>query len=229
METQMSYFQKHPDVTKSSFNTFMFKGQFEDISIHASIFEVHVTGSPNVELEVCSVPEQERMTFEHAIKQEFKPIKNRHLFGPSWGLTSGNGNNRWHKFILTSKAGAKEERHILYLEVTCNGMFGLGDYMIGPPDSNCYFTLQPVELIVKHPKAHVLYHDLVVLSQIINDLSKDSSHWWQGLSTVNKVMTAYDMTDKNSLDTCLVITSEFFKAKTGNAAHQVYAIGNCHI
>ncbi|KAJ2860701.1 Glycoside hydrolase, 38 vacuolar alpha mannosidase [Coemansia asiatica] len=42
-------------------------------------------------------------------------------------------------------------------------------------------------------------------------------------------MTAYDMTDKNSLDTCLVITSEFFKAKTGNAAHQVYAIGNCHI
>ncbi|KAJ2853823.1 Glycoside hydrolase, 38 vacuolar alpha mannosidase [Coemansia erecta] len=270
METQMSYFQKHPDVTKSSFNTFMSKGQFKDVSIHASIFEARVTGSPNVELEVYSAPEQERMTFEHAVKQEFKPIENGHSFGPSWtthwvratlqipsefagkevrllfnpscesmvwsadgqplqGLTGGDGNDRRHEFILTSKAGAKEAKRILYLEIACNGMFGVGDYIIGPPDPNRYFTLQPVELIVKRPKACALYHDLVVLSQIIDELSKDSPRWWQGLSTVDKVMTAYDATDENSLDACLAITSEFFKAKTGDAAHQVYAIGNCHI
>ncbi|KAJ1802124.1 Glycoside hydrolase, 38 vacuolar alpha mannosidase, partial [Coemansia sp. RSA 2599] len=84
MEKQTSYFQKHPGVTKSNFGTFMSNGQFKDVGIHASIFEARVTGTPHVELEAWSAPDQERPTFEHAVKQEFKPIENGHSFGPSW-------------------------------------------------------------------------------------------------------------------------------------------------
>ncbi|KAJ2706888.1 Glycoside hydrolase, 38 vacuolar alpha mannosidase [Coemansia sp. IMI 203386] len=271
MEKQMSYFQKHPDITKSCFRNFMSNGQFKKASIHASMFEARVTGSPHVQLEVWSAPGQERPTFEHAVKKEFKSIENGYSFGPSWtthwvratlqipsdfagkevrllfnpscesmvwsadgeplqGLTGGNDDAKRYEFILTGKAGSNEAKRVLYLEVACNGMFGLGDYLIGPPDPNRYFTLKPVELVVKRPKACALYHDLVVLRQIIdNGLSEESPRWWQALSAADKVMTAYDPTDVSTLDACLEITGEFFKAKTGNAAHQVYAIGNCHI
>jgi alpha-mannosidase len=51
------------------------------------------------------------------------------------GITGGDGHDRHVDFELTCTAKGGE--HVqLYIEVACNGMFGCGDYLIGPPDPN---------------------------------------------------------------------------------------------
>ncbi|KAJ1886688.1 Glycoside hydrolase, 38 vacuolar alpha mannosidase, partial [Kickxella alabastrina] len=270
MEHQMSYLQKHPDVTKSRLNTFMSNGQFKKANIHASLYESRVNGSPHVQMEVWAADGQERPTFEHAVKQEFQPIEVGHSFGLSWsthwvratlqipsdfagkevrlifdpsceamvwsaegqalqGITGGNGQDRRVNFVVTKKAKASETKRVLYLEVACNGMFGLGDYLIGPPDENRSFTLNTADLVVKQVDAWALYHDLDILKQMIEGLPKDSPRWWQALSTANAIINAYDAKDSTTLTTGLEISRKFFGAKSGDATHQVFAIGNCHI
>ncbi|KAJ1724189.1 Glycoside hydrolase, 38 vacuolar alpha mannosidase [Coemansia erecta] len=270
LQAEMSYLQKHPDVTKSRLNTFMSDSQFKDVNIHAALYEARVSGAPHVQLEVWAAEGTERPTFEHAVKQEFKPIKGSdHTFGPSWsthwvraaleipreyagkevrllfnpgceamvwsadgmpqqGITGGNGADKRVEYVVTRKAKAGSSV-TLYLEVACNGMFGLGDYTIGPPDEHRTFRLQPVELVVRRSDAIALYYDLSVLKQMLDKLPRESPRWWQALSTANAIMNAFDAQDAATLPKCLEIARGFFAARPGDATHQVYAIGNCHI
>ncbi|KAI7833296.1 glycosyl hydrolases family 38 N-terminal domain-containing protein [Kickxella alabastrina] len=176
------------------------------------------------------------------IPSEFAGKEVRLIFDPSceamvWsaegqalqGITGGNGQDRRVNFVVTKKAKASETKRVLYLEVACNGMFGLGDYLIGPPDENRSFTLNTADLVVKQVDAWALYYDLDILKQMIEGLPKDSPRWWQALSTANAIINAYDAKDSTTLTTGLEISRKFFGAKSGDATHQVFAIGNCHI
>ena len=59
---------------------------------------------------------------------------------PLQGITGGTGVDRHIDYILTSKASAGQVVE-LWVEVACNGMFGTGDYLIGPPDPTRYTYL----------------------------------------------------------------------------------------
>ncbi|KAJ1881778.1 Glycoside hydrolase, 38 vacuolar alpha mannosidase [Coemansia sp. RSA 486] len=80
----MSYLQKHPSITRSRVNNFIKDNQWKDVNIQATLYDMRVSGEPHVELEVWSAPGQDRPTFEHAVKQHFKPAKVGQVFGPSW-------------------------------------------------------------------------------------------------------------------------------------------------
>ncbi|KAJ2723339.1 Glycoside hydrolase, 38 vacuolar alpha mannosidase [Coemansia sp. Benny D115] len=148
---------------------------------------------------------------------------------PMQGITGGGGGERRIHYILTPAANESELQSVLYLEVACNGLFGVGDYTIGPPDENRYFTLAAADLVVRQADAWALFHDLSILVGFIKSASKDSPRWWQALSTANAIVNSYDPNNKNTLKTGLEIAKGFFGSKNGDSAHQVYAIGNCHI
>ncbi|KAJ1643845.1 Glycoside hydrolase, 38 vacuolar alpha mannosidase [Coemansia asiatica] len=84
MQRHMSYLQKHPSITRSRVNNFINDNQWKDVNIKATLYDMRISGEPHVQLEAWSAPGQDRPTFEHAVKQNFKPAKVGQLFGPSW-------------------------------------------------------------------------------------------------------------------------------------------------
>ncbi|KAJ2179934.1 Glycoside hydrolase, 38 vacuolar alpha mannosidase [Coemansia sp. RSA 1287] len=85
MKPHMSYLQKHPSITRSRVSNFVNDNyQWKDVNIQAVLYDVKASGEPHVQLKVWSAPGQERPTFEHAVKQEFRPAKVGQMFGPSW-------------------------------------------------------------------------------------------------------------------------------------------------
>ncbi|KAJ2828124.1 Glycoside hydrolase, 38 vacuolar alpha mannosidase [Coemansia erecta] len=80
----MSYLQKHPAITRSRVSNFVSDNQWKDVNIQAVLYDLKVSGEPHVQLEVWSAPGQERPTFKHAVRQEFRPAKVGQMFGPSW-------------------------------------------------------------------------------------------------------------------------------------------------
>ncbi|KAJ1942521.1 Glycoside hydrolase, 38 vacuolar alpha mannosidase [Kickxella alabastrina] len=97
MNKHMSYLQKHPAITRSRVNNFMGDNQWKDVNIQATLYDMCVSGEPHVKLEVWSAPGQDRPSFEHAVKQEFRPAKVGQSFGPSWTT---------HWFRVTAKVPA---------------------------------------------------------------------------------------------------------------------------
>lgn len=60
------------------------------------------------------------------------------------GVISSNistaGSDARHEYILTTNAQGGEIIQF-YIEMACNGMFGAGNGLIGPPDPNRFFNL----------------------------------------------------------------------------------------
>ncbi|KAJ1718475.1 Glycoside hydrolase, 38 vacuolar alpha mannosidase, partial [Coemansia biformis] len=84
MQRHMSYLQKHPSITRSRVDNFVGDNQWKDVNIQTALYDLRVSGEPHVQLEVWSAPGQERPTFKHAVKQQFRPAKVGDVFGPSW-------------------------------------------------------------------------------------------------------------------------------------------------
>jgi alpha-mannosidase len=61
------------------------------------------------------------------------------------------------------------------------------------------------------------------------DLAEDSLRGSQALFTANSIMNAFIPGDDTSLIKCLEIANEFLKSKNGDAQHEIYAVGHCHI
>ncbi|KAJ2089528.1 Glycoside hydrolase, 38 vacuolar alpha mannosidase [Coemansia sp. RSA 986] len=80
----MSYLQKHQSITRSRINNFTSDNQWKDVNLQAILFDLKVSGEPYVKLEVWSAPGQERPSFSHAAKQDYRPAKVGQVFGPSW-------------------------------------------------------------------------------------------------------------------------------------------------
>ncbi|KAI8318233.1 hypothetical protein GQ54DRAFT_300614 [Martensiomyces pterosporus] len=84
MQQHMSYLQKHRDITKSRLSNFIDDNQFKDVNIQSALYSLRVGGEPHIRLEVWSAPGQDRPSFEHAVKQKYRPTKAGEVFGPSW-------------------------------------------------------------------------------------------------------------------------------------------------
>lgn len=57
------------------------------------------------------------------------------------------------------------KEHTFYLEMACNGMFGLGKGARNqPPDPDRYFTLEKAEIVAVNKEARALYFDFSVIS-----------------------------------------------------------------
>ncbi|KAJ1668877.1 Glycoside hydrolase, 38 vacuolar alpha mannosidase [Coemansia sp. RSA 1813] len=148
---------------------------------------------------------------------------------PLQGITGGDKQCLHVDHILTNKATAENKEHVLYYEVACNGLFGNGAFIIGPPDPSCQFKLLQAELVVLNKAAWAMKSDLGILLDMYNTLPKSSPRAWEALYTANAMINAFDPEDKKSMDKALKLGSEFFAKRGGDSNHQVFAIGNCHI
>lgn len=58
-----------------------------------------------IQLACWSAPEQDRPTFKHAVKQEYKKIKKGHRFGPSW-------TTHWVRVTMTVPERFSDYEHV---------------------------------------------------------------------------------------------------------------------
>ncbi|KAL0082850.1 glycoside hydrolase family 38 protein [Phycomyces blakesleeanus] len=147
---------------------------------------------------------------------------------PLQGLTGGAGSDARHDYLLTSRAQGGEVTQF-YIEMACNGMFGAGNGLIGPPDPNRFFNLNELDLAVPNKLAWDLLYDYQIILGMAKDLHAESTRAAQALYTANKIINAFRPGDDSTLPLCLAIAADFLKAKNGDAQHEIHALGHCHI
>lgn len=108
-------------------------------------------------------------------------------------------------------------------------MFGAGNGLIGPPDPNRFFNLSTVDLAVPNKLAWDMLYDFQIILGMAKDLPEDSLRGSQALFTANKIINAFSSNDDTSMIRGLEIANTFLKAKNGDAQHEIFAIGHCHI
>ncbi|KAI9276187.1 galactose mutarotase-like domain-containing protein [Sporodiniella umbellata] len=240
-----------------------------DINLFSQLYRGRTDSEEYISLLVYSVPDLKRISFEEAIRQDFRPTHLGEWFGPSWsthwflvrlripeefageqvnflwnsdnealiwnteglplqGLTGGAGSDTRLEYVLTEKAHGGEMIQ-LYVEMACNGMFGTGGGLIGPPDPNRFFNLHDLELVVPNKIAWELLYDFQVIFGMGKDLAEDSLRGSQALYTANRITNAFQTGNDQSLIEGLRIAREFLSAKNGDSQHEVYAVGHCHI
>ncbi|KAF7726851.1 Glycoside hydrolase, 38 vacuolar alpha mannosidase [Apophysomyces ossiformis] len=147
---------------------------------------------------------------------------------PQQGLTGGAGSDARHEYILTESALGGEIIQF-YIEMACNGMFGAGSGLIGPPDPNRFFNLNELDLAVPNKLAWDLLYDFQIILGMAKDLPQDSLRAAQALRTANAIVNTFRPGDDRSIMECLDISARFLSAKNGDSQHQIHAVGHCHI
>eukprot|EP00499_Haloplacidia_sp_CaronLabIsolate_P013165 CAMPEP_0196773040 /NCGR_PEP_ID=MMETSP1104-20130614/2552_1 /TAXON_ID=33652 /ORGANISM="Cafeteria sp., Strain Caron Lab Isolate" /LENGTH=569 /DNA_ID=CAMNT_0042143183 /DNA_START=1 /DNA_END=1707 /DNA_ORIENTATION=+ len=149
------------------------------------------------------------------------------------GLTGGQGGDKRHEFIVTHHSHGGE--HVeLFIEMACNGMFGVGDGgMIQPPNPSRRFTLQTAELAVLELDAWCLYWDLETLLHIAQESPATSEIRARAVAALEAMLACVDVGDKGSWLRARTIAGALLRRRRGDGAggggHLVTAVGHCHI
>lgn len=139
------------------------------------------------------------------------------------------GSDARHEYILTTQAEGGEVIQ-LYIEMACNGMFGAASSgLISPPDPSRFFNLNEVDLAVPNKLAWELLYDFQTIFGMAKELAEDSLRGSQALFCANNIINVFVPGDDQSLRQGLKIAQEFLVSKNGDAQHEIYAIGHCHI
>ncbi|KAI9329640.1 galactose mutarotase-like domain-containing protein [Obelidium mucronatum] len=81
LTTNLNTLQKHRDITLARFDKFVQKGQFEDVNLNTCLWKKR--NSEAVSLLVYAVPDLKRISFQEAIKGDYKPTSVGSWFGPT--------------------------------------------------------------------------------------------------------------------------------------------------
>lgn len=130
----------------------------------------------------------------------------------------------------------------LYIEVTCNAMFGLPSDSTGDPDPNRFFVLASADIVVKRPQAWKLMWDWEILRGCVNEMPKDGVLQNKALWICNEIMSTFRKGDLSSIERCRKIAEEILGAKWeeegasiyedsegDRAAPQLWSLGHTHI
>ncbi|KAI9286060.1 galactose mutarotase-like domain-containing protein [Umbelopsis sp. AD052] len=147
---------------------------------------------------------------------------------PIQGFTGGAGSDARHEYVLTTSARGGDPIQF-YIEMACNGMFGAGNGLIGPPDPNRFFNLNELDLAVPNKLAWKLLYDFQIILGMSRDLPQDSLRAAQALHTANRIVNVFRAGDDRTLEEGIRIASEFLGAKNGDSQHVITALGHCHI
>ncbi|KAI0219134.1 Glycoside hydrolase, 38 vacuolar alpha mannosidase [Massospora cicadina] len=147
---------------------------------------------------------------------------------PIQGLVGEGGGNQRLEYTLTKESRGGEEFNF-YLEMACNGLFGNGAYLIGPPENRTYPILL-AELAVPNALALKLRHDFGIIRDLAKKLPETSSRGARALRVANKVMNLFRRDgDPEALKRCLEVTGKFLRVKGAAERHTLVAVGHCHI
>lgn len=148
---------------------------------------------------------------------------------PLQGLTGGKDGNRRVEFPISSYP--KGVSHTLYVEMACNGLFGVGGPFtdIAPPEPNRTFTLDEARLVVPDELAWGLWYDFEIISGLARQLPADSDRGNKALWVGNKMMNLFRREDRKTWEAAREAGKEILDAKNGPGGHKLTAIGHCHI
>eukprot|EP00842_Homolaphlyctis_polyrhiza_P004464 jgi/Hompol1/5018/HPOL_004093-RA len=102
--------QKHRSITVERLDKFMENGQFGDVNIQATLWELRDSGA--VSLSVYSVPELRRIPFEEAVAATYVPAKVGDKFGPTWST-------HWFKLSITVPSAMTGKKIVLLFDPSC--------------------------------------------------------------------------------------------------------------
>lgn len=146
---------------------------------------------------------------------------------PVQGLSS---EHQRYEYLLSAKAHPKHLSFILYVEMACNGLFGVGnDGLINPPDPKRTFVLEKAEIAIRDPLVYQLLRDFDILIGMAKHLPENSDRSYQALYTANKMVTECLPHMKDAYQRAHEIAKDFFSKKNGCTAHEIHAMGHCHI
>ena len=128
------------------------------------------------------------------------------------------------EFPLTKDARGGE--HIeLYIEVACNGLFGLNI----PAHNIRIGELLQAEIAVFDREAWNLYWDFKIVADMAEHLPANTPRGGQALYAANAVVNALTLEDRATWPAARKIANDFLKAKNGDGQHHLSAVGHAHI
>lgn len=147
---------------------------------------------------------------------------------PLQGLTgsfSGWADDSIRKEFCLTKHAQGGEQIQLYVEVACNGLFGLDNeahnVRIG--------ELLQAEVATFNRAAWDLYWDFKVISDMAEYLPGNTPRGGQAIHAANAMVNAISVDDPSTWSAAGDIARRFLSARTGDGQHQLSAIGHAHI
>ncbi|KAK4047772.1 Glycoside hydrolase, 38 vacuolar alpha mannosidase [Microbotryomycetes sp. JL221] len=176
------------------------------------------------------------------IQFEFDPSCEAMIFNTEGlslqGITGGYGIDRRVEFILDPKK--RKGTYKLYIEVSCNGMFGNGSPEVNdPPDPNRMFRLNSADLVVPNMEAWRLMWDMRTIRDLARALPENSVLGNKCMEVGNAIMNTFKVSDRESIAKCRKLAEKVFGQGWEELGHKIYksdpaeastwGIGNCHI
>ena len=148
---------------------------------------------------------------------------------PLQGLTGSF--NAWQasgpiraEFCVT-KAARGGEALTCYIEMACNGLFGLNNVAL----NDRIGQLLQAGLAVFDRQAWDLYWDLKVIADLALHLPADSPRAGQALYTSNQMVNTILLEDRSTWPAAREVAARFLAAKNGDGQHNLSAVGHAHI
>ncbi|CAL8128846.1 unnamed protein product [Orchesella dallaii] len=110
--------------------------------------------------------------------------------------------------------------------MACNHMFGAGEDLISPPNPNRYWRLDRADVAVFNRDKYDLMNDLEMLYGIANKLGDGNHIGMQAMFAANEMINLIRQGQESQAP---AVAANFFSERTGSKAHQIYAMGHCHI
>ncbi|HEY9075738.1 MAG TPA: alpha-mannosidase [Anaerolineaceae bacterium] len=141
------------------------------------------------------------------------------------GSSSGWSNSSVRPDFCLTKAAKGGEEITLYIEVACNGLFGLSDVYAG----GTLGVLKQAEIAVFDREAWDLFWDYKVISDMAQQLPLNSPRGGQALATANNMVNQINLDDRSTWVKARQMAARFLAARNGDGQHNLSAVGHAHI
>lgn len=151
---------------------------------------------------------------------------------PQQGLTGSS--NGWSvdpsrplrgEFCLTKRA-AGGKISVLYIEVACNGLFGLSGEPAWLADLGLF---RQAEIAIFDREAWDLLWDFRVIADMACELPANTPRGGQALWAANAMVNAIDPAERATWPAAREIAARFLAARNGDGQHNLSAVGHAHI
>ena len=147
---------------------------------------------------------------------------------PTQGLTgSGNGwiSGAIRKEYCLAKRAQGGQHVELYVEVACNGLFGIE----GGEKASQIGLLRQAEIAVFDREAWDLLWDFVVIADMAQHLPPNTPRAGQALYAANATVNAVNLQDRSTWPAGRALAAQFLAARNGDGQHNISAMGLAHI
>lgn len=137
-----------------------------------------------------------------------------------------------HKTDFVLSVDKKEQKDsVLYVEVACNTLFGVGDphEYLDTESETPAGTIKQAELGLFNREAWDLYWDFEIIADMAEELPENDVRGNQARGVANAMCNACDPNDPSTFAAAREIAAEFLNQKAGEGSLKLAAIGNGHL